>query len=166
MFLCHSRRFFCWVFLLNFSVLAYAYYLQFYQGANPCPLCLVQRGILMLFMVVNLLAVLHHPGNKGYKRYTLVMLLLSVFGVCVAVRHVWLQSLPAGQAPACGMGLQQMLTLLPLTDVIKLLFQGSGECQKITRVWLGIPLSNATLLYFTALSGVLLWWARRLKLAG
>ena len=35
-----------------------------------------------------------------------------------AMRHVWLQSLPPGEVPACGPGLNYMLETLPFTDVL------------------------------------------------
>ena len=44
------------------------------------------------------------------------------------MRHVWIQSQPKGEVPACGMGLNYMLETLPLTDVITKVLKGSGEC--------------------------------------
>jgi disulfide bond formation protein DsbB len=54
--------------------------------------------------------------------------IIGLFGAVTAMRHVWIQSLPKDEVPACGMGLNYMLETLPLTDVLVKVFKGSGEC--------------------------------------
>ena len=67
--------------------------------------------------------------------------LLSLSGVAVAGRHIWIQNLPKDQVPACGPGLEYMLETMPLANVWKELMHGSGECaaKGWTFLTLGIP---------------------------
>jgi protein dithiol:quinone oxidoreductase len=77
----------------------------------------------------------------GERVYAALIGLLSLSGVGVASRHIWLQNLPKDQVPACGPGLDYMLDTFPLSDVMKQLMQGSGECAEKgwTFLTLGIP---------------------------
>jgi len=63
--------------------------------------------------------------------YSLVIILFAGTGAAVAARHVWLQTLPPDQVPACGPGLSYMLETLPFQDVLATVFKGSGECATI-----------------------------------
>ena len=47
-------------------------------------------------------------------------------------RHIWIQHLPEGAVPACGATLSYMLEIFPLTDVIRKVLTGSGECARVT----------------------------------
>ena len=61
------------------------------------------------------------PGAIDAKTKELIAL-----GIGVAGRHVWLQSLPPDQVPACGPGLDFMLDAFPLKDVIARVLTGSA----------------------------------------
>ena len=46
------------------GLLGYAYVLQYFQGQDPCPLCLVQRVFYALFALAFLGGMIHAPkGN-------------------------------------------------------------------------------------------------------
>jgi disulfide bond formation protein DsbB len=132
--------------------MAFALYLQHGLGLEPCPLCVFQRVALIAFAVITLLAALHGPIGWGHQVYAALATLAGVAGIVVAGRHVWLQHLPPEQVPACGPGLDYWMAVFPLQDVIKQVFQGSGECAVIDAAWLGISLPGWTLLLFIALT--------------
>lgn len=135
--------FICW------SLLLYAYYLQYVQGLQPCPLCILQRFAIIAMAVVFGLAALHNPGQLGAKIYAALQLILGGTGVGLAGRHVWLQSLPPDQVPACGASLEYMLEVLPLSDVIAKVLKGTGECAAQDGwVFLGLTIPGWTLLFF------------------
>ena len=142
-------------YILAFGVCAglmgYALYMQYVDGLDPCPLCIFQRVALMGMGLVFLVAAFHNPGRTGAGAYALLELVIGGAGVAVAVRQVWLQSLPKDQVPACGMGLSYMLETLPLTDVVKKVFQGSGECAEKGWEFLHLSIAGWTLVFFVAL---------------
>lgn len=137
--------------------MVFALYLQHGLGLEPCPLCVFQRVALIAFGVITLLAALHGPTGWGHQVYAALATLAGVAGITVAGRHVWLQHLPPEQVPACGPGLDYWMTVFPLQDVIKQVFQGSGECAVIDGSWLGISLPGWTLLLFVGLTSVAIW---------
>src|SRR5256714_15111734 len=51
-------------FLACAGMLAFGYYLQFVVGLEPCPLCIVQRILLLALGVAFLAAALHHPAGR------------------------------------------------------------------------------------------------------
>src|SRR5262245_48879706 len=75
-------------------LLGYAYYLQYVQGLQPCPLCLVQRGFFYLMLAGFLVAAVHGPGKVGAIIYSALIFLFAAGGAATASRQVWLQSLP------------------------------------------------------------------------
>jgi disulfide bond formation protein DsbB len=148
-------------FLVCAGLMAWALYLQHGLGLDPCPLCIVQRIAVIAMGIVFLVAAIHNPGRTGAAVYAAIALVIGAFGVAVAARHVWIQSLPKGSVPACGMGLDYMLETLPLTDVISRVFAGSGECAEEGWKFMQLAIPSWTLVFFVAMSVAAVALARR-----
>jgi disulfide bond formation protein DsbB len=133
------------------GLIAYALYLQYIEGLEPCPLCQFQRACVIGMGLVFLVAGYHDPGRPGATGYAIVQLLLGGAGVAFATRQVWLQSLPKDQVPSCGMGLNYMLENLPFTDVLKKVFEGSGECAEKGWEFLHLSIAGWSLVFFVAM---------------
>jgi len=124
------------------ALLAFAGYAQIVLKLEPCPLCIFQRvgvaGIGLGFLLAAL------PGARGWgTRVGGVLIALAALAtMAVAARHVWIQHLPAGSVPVCGATLDYMLDVFPLTDVIRKVLTGSGECAKVS--WTFLTLSMPT----------------------
>ena len=98
------------------GLLATGYYLQYFQGQDPCPLCHVQRAFYYAVGIVFLVAAVHRPRRVGHILYCLLGLLFALGGLGVAARHVWIQHLPPDKVPAicavrrcCGSQLSHQL---------------------------------------------------------
>ena len=128
-------------FLYTSSLMAFGFYLQYVKHQDPCPLCMVQRMIFVAILALFLLAAMQGPKRTGAIIYAVLISLLSLSGVAVALRHIWIQHLPLDQVPACGPDLDYMLDTMPLARVFKELLHGSGECAAHgwTLFTLGIP---------------------------
>jgi disulfide bond formation protein DsbB len=131
--------------------IAFALYLQYGRGLEPCPMCIFQRIAMIAAGLVFLVAMLHGPQARGRTVYAVLAALAAATGAGIAGRQVWLQSLPADQVPACGPSLDYLLHMLPVTKVITMVLKGDGSCAKIEGVWLGITLPGWTLITFIAL---------------
>lgn len=139
-------------FIACVALLAYALYTQYFQGLMPCPLCTFQRGAFLLLGLVFLLGALHGPkGRGGRATYGMLSLLPASLGVVVAGRHIWLQSLPPDQVPACGPDLSFMMEAFPLSEVIRKVFTGSGECAEVDWAFLGLAMPAWSLIWFVLL---------------
>ena len=138
-------------FLVCVGLMGYAFYLQYVEGLEPCPLCMLQRICVMAMGVVFLVATFHDPGRVGAGVYALLQLLIGGVGAAIAARQVWLQSLPKDQVPACGMGLNYMLETLPFTDALRQVLEGSGECAEKGWEFLHLSIAGWTLVFFVAM---------------
>lgn len=132
------------------GLLAYAFYLQYVLLMEPCPMCWFQRGVFVLLALIFGAAALVNPGERGARVVAVVAGLTAVGGVALALRHLWIQSLPADQLPSCGMGISYMLETLPFMDVFARALSGSVECNKIDRV-LGLSLPAWNVILFSLL---------------
>ena len=143
--------------LLCACLLAYGYYLQYFDSQDPCPLCLVQRGFYYGILFVFIPAALHFPGRTGKSIYCSAATVLALGGFGVAARQVWLQHLPADQVPACGPDLFFMVENLPFRRMLEKLFMGSGQCAEVTWRFLGLSIAEWSLAWFAALALYALW---------
>jgi disulfide bond formation protein DsbB len=143
------------------ALLGYGYFLQYAQGLEPCPLCMVQRLFFYLLAAVCLIAALHGPARAGSIVYGILAALFALGGAATAGRQVWLQHLPADKVPQCGPDLMYMLENLPLARTLEKLVQGSGECAKVDWTFLGLSIAEWSLLCFIALALYSLWLAAR-----
>lgn len=156
-----SRAMYLLGFLACASLLGYGYYLQYVQYLDPCPLCILQRVAFFATGLVLLAGGLHHPGRAGYRVYGILAALGALAGAGVAVRHLWLQSLPPDQVPACGPGLDYMLSNFPLGEAFQMIFRGSGSCATVDWSFLGLSMPAWTLAWYLLLGCVALVWGFR-----
>ncbi|WP_296242964.1 MULTISPECIES: disulfide bond formation protein B [unclassified Psychrobacter] len=128
------------------------FFLQRYMGFSPCPLCIFQRVGLMVMGGFALIAAVFNPKSMAVR---LILWLGSLAGIgwaaIVAGRHVWLQHLPADQVPSCGPGLDYWLDTLPMQQVLKEVFAGSGECASIEWTFMGLSIPEQSLILFSVL---------------
>ncbi|HEX4927574.1 MAG TPA: disulfide bond formation protein B [Burkholderiales bacterium] len=157
----NARSAFALPFAVCAALLGYGYYLQFGQGLEPCPLCLVQRGFFYAVGVICLLAILHGPRRIGVAVYGVLATLFALGGAATAARQVWLQHLPADKVPQCGPDLYFMLENLPLARTLEKLIQGSGECAAVDWKFAGLSIAGWSLVWFVLLAVCLLWLAAR-----
>lgn len=146
------------------ALLAYAYYAQFELELDPCPLCIFQRVALIVVFVVALAAAIHNPRGGGRRVYGALAALAALGGVAVAGRHVWLQHLPPDQVPSCGPGLDYLLDTFPLSQTLRKVFTGSGECAEVHWRFAGLSMPEWTLIAFVLLlAGALYYGFRRYR---
>lgn len=132
-------------------MMAVALYLQYGVGLEPCPLCIFQRVAVISACIVFLIGAIHNPKRWGGIVYAVLSLIAVVGGISVAGRHVWLQTLPPDSVPSCGPGLDYMMDMLPLWDVMARVLHGSGECAVVEGVFWGVTLPQWTLLGFVVM---------------
>ena len=138
-------------FLVCAGLMAFALYLQFVEDAEPCPLCIFQRIVVVAMGLVFLVAAVHNPGRGGARVYALLQLVLGGAGAALALRQLWLQSLPKDQVPVCGMSLSYMLDTLPLSETLRKVLEGSGECAEKGWELLHLSIAAWTLVFFVAM---------------
>lgn len=146
--------------LISFFVLFASLYFQYAMGLQPCPLCLMQR--ICVFLLLALMGLSLGTLKKAHF-VSLLQIIIAFCGLFFSLRHLWLQSLPTGQAPACMPGLDVLIRYFPWQTVAKALFWGAGDCAETTWSMLGISMPGWSALYFLfmVLAGLLLFFRTR-----
>ena len=127
-------------------------YFQHHLGLEPCPLCIFQRISVMVLGLIFLIGLLHGPRGMMRRTYGALLTATSLAGIAIALRHLWLQYLPHEEL-GCGPGLDYMLETMPLSEVIRDVLEGTGDCGEIVWSLFGISIPGWTLLLLL----VLLW---------
>ena len=146
-----------WFFLGSlacFSMLAVGAYFQLVEEMEPCPLCISQRIAILITGITFLVAALHNPAQKGIYRYAILGSLFALMGAAISARHVWLQNLPPEDVPECSPGLSYIFENFPLTETLKLMLNGTGECADILWTFLGLSIPGWTFVAFLGLAAV------------
>lgn len=148
--------------LVAFSMIGGGLYFQYVLYLDPCPLCIFQRVGYAAIGVACLAGALHNPGPTGRRVYAGLGILGALYGIGIAARHLWLQSLPPSEVPECGPGLDYMLDVLPFTEVLAKVFHGSGECAEVLWRFMGLSIPGWSLVAFSAflLAGLWLMFGR------
>ncbi|MEX2488768.1 MAG: disulfide bond formation protein B [Pseudomonadales bacterium] len=143
-----SRTLFLLVFLGAVTFMGIALYMEHVMNLQPCPMCILQRAMMIAAGLVALVAVIHNPRITGIRVYGGLISLSAIIGATISIRHLWLQSLPADQVPACGPDLEYLLDVFPLTDVIMKILSGDGTCAEVLWSLFGISIPGWALIGF------------------
>lgn len=145
------------------QLLIAAFYFQYVEGMDPCPLCIFQRIAVLAVGIWFLLNGLHNPlrGSRWNVVYDFGGLFSGLVGGAISARHAYLQSLPADEVPACGPSLDYLVDMLPIMEVLDVVFKGSGSCAEVSWKLMGLSMPMWLMLFFVGCCGIFVW---RLKL--
>ena len=127
-------------------------YLEHIQGLDPCPLCVFQRIAYILIGLIALIGATHNPKDLFLVIYKFLIIITAITGALIAGRQVWLQHLPPELVPECGPGLDYMLNVFPLSDAIKMILTGSGECAEVKWRFIGFSIAEWSLIMFIGIT--------------
>lgn len=158
----HPRRVYAAVAALCVALLAYGMYLQHVVGLEPCPMCIVQRYVMVL-VALTAAAGAALSGSRGRNVAGGLLVVFAGLGAFVAARQSFLQWYPPEQA-SCGRDIYGMIETFPLQRAIPMIFKGSGDCSKIDWTFLSLTIANWSFLNFClvgALAIVLIYTSLR-----
>ena len=84
-----NRVFFALIGAICIGLLAYGYYLQFFQALEPCPMCIFQRLCYIAAGAAAIVGVIHGPKRFGSIVYTTAIGVFAVIGAAIAGRQNW-----------------------------------------------------------------------------
>lgn len=134
-------------------LMAVALYMEHVMALEPCPLCIFQRIAVISVGIIALIAAIHNPKKPGVSIYGGLMITAAAIGSALSIRQLYLQSLPEDEVPSCGPGLDYLLDVFPLTEVIEMVLSGDGSCAEVMWTFLGISIPGWTLVGFIGLIG-------------
>ena len=147
-----TRMFFLTVMFSCIALMVFGLYLEYVQGLEPCPLCVFQRIAYILIGLIALIGATHNPKDLFLVIYKFLIIITAITGALIAGRQVWLQHLPPELVPECGPGLDYMLNVFPLSDAIKMILSGSGECAEVKWRFIGFSIAEWSLIMFIGIT--------------
>lgn len=147
------------LFLITTLVLFTSFYLQYFRGFVPCPLCVMQRICVFLLFMFCLMGMALSTLRRA-RVVTLFQLFFSLAGLFFAGRQLWLQSLSPESVPACMPGLDILIQYFPWQDVAHALLWGAGDCADASWRFLGYSMATWSACYFSfvfIVSAFLFW---------
>ena len=148
-------------FVICAAMLAYAYYVQFNLGIEPCPLCIFQRIAVIVMGVFFLIGALHNPRTTGRRAYALLVLLGACAGIGIAAYHVWVQHQPpnplAGCTPGWNYWVENFSVSYAWSKTMQAAFTGHADCAEVNWTFLGLSMPFWTLVSFVALGAGAIW---------
>ena len=143
-----SRTLHFLAFLTSAALLGAAFFFEYVMELEPCPLCMSQRVVFFLIGLTSLAAAIQNPAEAGRRRYGKAIAVIALLGAGLAIRQLYLQSLPADQVPACMPGLSYLVDVLPLVELLSVMLSGTGDCAEVQWVFLGLTIPGWTLVCF------------------
>ena len=147
---CGSRLVYLAIFLVCTGLIGFALYLQHSLGLEPCPMCILQRYAFIAVGVIALAAAIQNPALLGRRIYSALLCVMGATGGGVAIRHVYLEHYPP-KIFDCGADVGFMLESFPLTQVLPMIFRGTGDCTKVPWRFLGLSIAEWSLICFALL---------------
>lgn len=144
-------------FVICAAMLAYAFYVQFDLGVEPCPLCIFQRIAVIAMGIFFLIGGLQAPRAGGRKVYALLVLLGAAAGAGVATYHLWVQHLPPDPLAGCAPGWNYMIDNFPVSKVLRMAFSGHADCAVVNWTFLGLAMPFWTLVSFIVIGAAAVW---------
>jgi protein dithiol:quinone oxidoreductase len=151
------RLYFPFVAGICIALLAYGYYLEYFQDLVPCPMCIFQRLCYMAVAVTALIGTIAAPARTGAFIITGIVGVFSTIGAGIAGRQTWLQHLPPDQVPECAPDLAFMLEMYPFLETVKRAIIGTGDCAAVAWTFLGLSIAEWSLMCFVGLVTSALW---------
>ena len=148
-------------FIASFGLVGLALVIQTKYHLEPCPLCISQRIVLLSLGLIFLAAAIQKPMQLGRKIYALLLVLTSLGGAGVAIRHWYLQAHRDTMIADCGVGFDYMFDNFPLQKALTLVFRGTGDCAAIDWTFLGLSLPQLALISFIGFAVYALYLIKR-----
>ena len=141
--------------LLVVLMMAFALYMQYGQGLSPCPLCMSQRMVVVVLGLISLVTLFVRPAARGLRVSGLFLLFFSACGIALAIRQLYLESLPPSEHHVCMPGLDYLIQILPWQEILRQMLTGGADCAVVAWRFLGLSMAGWTLVIFviTALTG-------------
>ncbi len=144
------------VVLLALVCTAGSFYAQYQLHMKPCPLCIFQRvSVMAVGLVALLIAIIPNKKMLGRIVGGVLISIPAITGLSIAIRHRYIQGLPADEIPTCGPGLNYMVETMPFSSMVEKVLTGSGECATVEGV-MGLPLPIWSILFFSAVL-IIIW---------
>lgn len=117
----------------------------------PCPLCMMQRIAFAIAGSFMMFEAFFWPTCPVSRNILMIGKYFGIFlGLGLAARHLYIQSLPASEVPACGFDFWGTLDKNGFWNGILQSMQGTGDCA-VVDTFLGLPIPQWSMIAFVGL---------------
>ena len=133
------------------TTLLFAYYIQYWEGIMPCPLCLLQRAVDAMLIGLCILTLIFHKKTSTKCIYLFLIILTCFAGLYLAGKQISLSHLPIGTTPSCTITLSNLSDNSLWHKFVQSLTQNTSECSVVTWTFLSLSLATWNFIYYCAL---------------
>ena len=152
-FIKNTRRTFTLLLIGSVGLMSVALFMEYFLKLEPCILCYMQRGAVILIGIIAALGLILNPKKiSQFKGLISAVLLVVITGAALSIRQLYLQSLPADLVPSCAPDMDYLFATLPFLEVLVLAFTGDGNCAEVLWTFLGISIPGWLLLAFSLMA--------------
>ncbi|MBQ1658163.1 MAG: disulfide bond formation protein B [Rhodocyclaceae bacterium] len=127
---------------------------------NPCPMCILQRYAFLFVGLAALAGALHtqygQPGRGALAFWWALALVFCLAGLGVAAWQSWIQWYPPSIS-TCGPDAFDLIGELPFSEILPMMFQGTGSCEVVEWSLFGLSIANYSFLAFCAIAPFAVW---------
>ena len=143
----NCKRTFLILLLSSIGMIGVALFMEYFLELKPCILCYMQRGAVIFIGVLAAIGyVINFENLHFYKLMISAILISAAGGALLAIRQLYLQSLPADLVPNCMPDVDYLFSTLPFLEIVILAFTGDGSCAEILWTFLGISIPGWVLI--------------------
>jgi|TARA_B100000287_G_C20669038_1_gene792727 disulfide bond formation protein DsbB len=141
------KRVYSIILAASLLMIGVALYMEYAMNLKPCILCYMQRGAVILLGLLAFGALVFDSKKLAVFKLNIYLLSLSVLaGAALAIRQLYLQSLPADLVPSCAPDMEYLFDTLPFLEIFMLALTGDGNCAEVLWSFLGISIPGWVLI--------------------
>lgn len=141
------------IFCIAAGLASASFYFEYVENFDPCPLCLVQRGLVIAITLVMLVKICFRPARIGTLICAATVDLFATIGLVVSGYQVSLQITPHDHSnPAgCTSGLTGLLGNQSWIENLEQILSQSPACSEFTWTFLGLSMAAWMVFWFAIL---------------
>ncbi len=121
---------------------------------EPCYLCMTQRVFVVVIGIICALAAVHNPRQLGQRVYAALSIIVVIMGIYFSGKQLWLQSLPEDKVPSCGVPVDYLFDYFSVTEAIRMLLRGDGNCAEVQWQFVGISMPGWVMICFIGFGAI------------
>lgn len=144
----NNTNYFKLITLVSFLSLGFAYYLEIVHSVIPCTLCLWQRGVYFIIMMISILTLIRKVNQK-IASYGIFICLLS--GLGISILHTGIERKIIDVPGLCTTAIDvNNLKVEDIENLENVLPESRPGCDKVNYRILGLSLAELNILFMGA----------------
>ena len=137
MFNLSKKNLFTGIFLISFTALISAYFIEYILGHQPCNLCVYER---IPYFLAILIVLINYKYNKLEKYLILSLAIIFLIATILSLYHLGIEQGFIQESLLCD--LEKGANIVDKDEILKQLQQKSISCKDVTFKIFGLSLTN------------------------